>query len=224
MKQLIKYATSTFGNYGITYMGRNLDKVLIGWRWGSQELGNYDRAYQLFVMPVGQMVTPLAGVALATLSRLRNDPEKYCRYFLRSLSIIAFVGMLMSTILTVAGQDIIIFLLGKQWVKAGEIFTAFGPSIGITLIYGTHSWLHLSLGRPERWLRWSLAALAVTALMFVIGLKFGGLGIAVAYGLSFYLLVGTGFGVRRQPDWHKDETHLGAAMEVLRGLCSERDP
>ena len=98
--------------------------------------------------------------------------------------------MLVSAILTVAGQDIIVLLLGTQWAKAGQVFTAFGPSIGITLIYGTHSWLHLSLGTPERWLRWSLVALAVTALMFVIGLSFGGLGIAIAYGLSFFLLVG----------------------------------
>ena len=198
-RPLIKFAASTFGNYGINYFGRNLDKVLIGWKWGSQELGHYDRASQLFVMPVGQLITPLTNVALATLSRVRSEREKCRRYFLKSLSIIAFVGMYVSVILTVSGQDLIVFLLGPQWEEAGKIFTAFGPSIGITLIYGTHSWLHLSLGTPDRYLKWSLAALAATSLMFLIGLPFKGLGIAVAYGASIYLLCGPGLGYAGKP-------------------------
>ncbi len=218
-KRLIEYAARTYINYAVTYLGRNLDKVLIGWRWGPRELGNYDRAYQLFVMPAGQMVTPLASVALATLSRLRDDAERYRRYFLRSLSIIAFFGMFASGILTVAGRDIIIFLLGDQWAKAGHIFTAFGPSVGITLVYGTHSWLHLSLGRPERWLKWSLVALGVTALLFLIGLEFGGIGIAVAYSLSYYLLVGPALlfagkpiGITAQDIWGQLWKYLAASV------------
>jgi len=218
-KRYIKYALSTYGNFALNSFGRNLDKILIGWRWGSQELGNYDRAYRLFVLPVGQMVTPLSTVALATLSRLRNDPGQYRRYFLKSLSIIAFIGMLVSAILTVAGRDIIVLLLGPQWTKAGQVFTAFGPSIGITLIYGTQSWLHLSLGRPERYLRWSLGALAATALMFVIGLRFGGLGVAIAYGLSYYLLAGPALcyagkpiGIGLRHIWHELWRYYVAAL------------
>jgi PST family polysaccharide transporter len=190
IRHFVKYALSTYGNFGINFFGRYLDKILIGWRWGPQELGSYDRAYQLFVLPVGQIVNPLTNVALATLSKFRQDPENYRRYFLKSLSIIAFIGMFVSATLTVEGKDIIIFLLGAQWAKAGQIFTAFGPSMGIILIYMTHSWLHLSLGTPERYLKWSLAALTITALTFVIGLKFGALGVAIAYGFSLYALAG----------------------------------
>ena len=209
MEPLIKYATNTFGNFGINYLGRNLDKVLLGWRWGSYELGNYDRAYRLFVMPVGQMVTPLAGVALATLSRLRDDPEKLRRYYLRSLSIIAFIGMLVSAILTVAGKDIIILLLGARWAKAGQVFSAFGPSIGITLIYGTHSWLHLSLGTPERWLKWSLAALATTAL--VVPGRFAMGRVRHCYRLWAFLLCPHGPGIMLRWQTHRDpdEAYMG---------------
>lgn len=216
---LIKYAVSTFGNYGINYFGRNLDKVLIGWKWGTQELGHYDRASQLFVMPVGQLITPLTNVALATLSKVRSDQEKYRRYFLKSLSIIAMVGMYVSVILTLSGKDIIVFLLGPQWEEAGKIFTAFGPSIGITLIYGTHSWLHLSLGTPDRYLRWSLAALAATALIFLAALPFKGMGIAIAYGLSIYVLTGPALryagkpiGIRTKDIWSVLWKYLAAAL------------
>ena len=35
------------------------------------------------------------------------------------------------------------------------------------MLYCTHSWLHLSLGTPDRWLRWATIAFLVTGGFFV---------------------------------------------------------
>jgi len=112
---------------------------------------------------------------------------------------LALVGMPLSAILTLTGKDILLLLLGPQWGKAGEIFTVFGPAIGITLIYGTHGWLHLSLGRADRWLRWGTIELITCAAGFVIGLPFGAIGVAVAYTASFYLLIAPGLWYAGRP-------------------------
>ena len=64
----------------------------------------------------------------------------------------------------------------------------FGLSIGVLMLYCTHSWLHLSLGTPDRWLRWAIVAFVVTGLLFVAGLPFGPFGVAAGYSASFYLL------------------------------------
>ncbi|MCD6356668.1 MAG: lipopolysaccharide biosynthesis protein, partial [Anaerolineaceae bacterium] len=189
---MLKFGLNNLGNYTTSYLTRSLDKLLLGWQYGAQALGHYDRAYQLFVMPVNQLTYPLTSVAVATLSRLCNEPERYRTYYLKAVSMIAFVGMGLSMILTLIGNDFILLLLGPQWTKAGRIFTVFGPGIGIMLVYGTHGWLHLSLGRPDRWFRWGIFALIITALLFVIGLPFGPLGVAVAYTVSFYVLIGPG--------------------------------
>jgi O-antigen/teichoic acid export membrane protein len=217
-RPMIRFAISTFGNFATNYFGRNLDKILLGWKWGSKELGNYDRAYRLYSLPADQMISPLSSVALATLSRLKMDKDMYRRYFFKSLSLIAFVGMFVSVLLTLTGQDIIIMLLGKQWLKAGEIFSAFGPSIGMTLIYGTHGWLHLSLGTPGRWFKWGIMALVISATMFGIALPYKGLGIAIAYGLSFFVLTGPAMqyagkpmGIKAKDIWRVIWKHLTAA-------------
>jgi PST family polysaccharide transporter len=106
------------------------------------------------------------------------------------ISILAFVGMPLSAALTITGKDLVLLLLGPQWDKAGHIFCVFGPSIGIAIIYITHSWLHLSLGTPDRWFRWGIIAFMVTAFCFIIGLQFGALGVAAGYSISFYILIG----------------------------------
>jgi len=188
VRPMLKFGINTYGNFAMNYLSRNLDKMLIGWRHGAQSLGQYERAYYLFVMPVNQLSYPLTNVAVAALSRLRDDPEKYRNYYLKALSILAFIGMPLSAILTLIGKDFLLLLLGPQWNKAGEIFSVFGPSIGILLIYGTHGWLHLSLGKADRWFRWGIIELILVVISFLIGLPFGAIGVAIAYATCFYVL------------------------------------
>ncbi len=189
VSSMVKFGINAFSSYSLYYFSRNLDKVLIGWYHGTISLGNYDRAYHLFVLPANQLSHPLTSVAVATLSRLKNDPEKFKRYYLKAVSILAFIGMALSAMLALIGNDLILLALGPQWDTAGKIFSVFGPCIGIMLIYFTNGWLHLSLGRPDRWFRWNIVAFIVTAISFVIGLPFGPLGVAVGYTISFYVLI-----------------------------------
>src|SRR5205823_4983235 len=124
-----------------------LDNLLVGWRLGPGSLGLYKKAYDLFVLPVNQLSAPLTSVAVSTLSRLKTQPSQYRRYFLTAFSLLAFVGMGMGADLTLIGRDLIRLLLGPRWDESGRIFCIFAPGIGLMVLYGTHGWLHLSIGR-----------------------------------------------------------------------------
>ena len=56
------------------------------------------------------------------------------------------------------------------------------------LVYGTHGWIHLSIGRADRWFRWGLIEVTVTGAMFLLALKWGPVGIAMAWTASFWVL------------------------------------
>jgi PST family polysaccharide transporter len=196
---MVKFALNVYGNFCMNYFSRNLDKILIGRFYGSRPLGHYDRAYHLFSMPANQLTFPLTGVAIATLSRLRADPEKYKAYYLKAISMLAFIGMPLSAVSALIGSDLILLLLGPQWREAGKIFSVFGVGIGVMLIYGTHGWLHLSLSRADRWFRWGILESILTVLFFVAGLKFGPLGVAATYTAAFYVLIGPGLWYAGRP-------------------------
>ena len=187
---ILKFAIHTYGNFTLQYFSRNIDKLLIGWRHDAQSVGHYKKAYDLFALPASQLIVPIHNVALATLSRLTNEPDNYRRYYLSAISIIAFVAMPLSAMMTLAGKDIILFILGPQWTKAGIIFCYFGVSIGVMLIYATQGWLHLSLGQPERWLRWCIFECIATTAFFIVGVRWGAEGVAIGYAASFYVLLG----------------------------------
>jgi PST family polysaccharide transporter len=57
------------------------------------------------------------------------------------------------------------------------------------LLAGTVGWIHLSIGNPGRWLRWTLVELAVTASLFLVALPWGPKGIAAAWSASYYILL-----------------------------------
>src|SRR5438094_343345 len=105
-----------------------------------------------------------------------------------ALSTLAFVGMGLGAGLTLTGKDLVLLLLGPGWEESGRIFTFFAPGIGIMLLYYTHGWIHLSIGRADRWFRWSVVEFAVTGLLFLLGLPWGPVGIAVAWVVSFWIL------------------------------------
>ena len=67
------------------------------------------------------------------------------------------------------------------------------------LLYDTHGWIHLSIGRPERWFFWGLIEFICTASLFLLMLRWGPSGIALAWTASFYLLMFPGFWYAGKP-------------------------
>jgi len=123
------------------------------------------------------------------LSRLNHDPARFRRYFANALGIIAFVGMAVSADLTLVGRDVVRLVLGPQWSEAGRIFQLFGPGIGAMLLCSTIGWIHLSIGNPGRWLRWTVVEFAVTAALFLVALPWGPDGVAAAWSVSYCILL-----------------------------------
>lgn len=199
VRSMVVYALHVYGNFFLNYSSRNADIFLVGRYFGAVSLGFYKKAYDIFALPVNQLTAPLTDVALSTLSRLTGDPERYRRYYLDAVSILAFIGMAMGLLLTVNAHDLILLILGPQWTSAADIFMYFGPGVGIMLIYYTNSWLSLSLGRADRLFRWGFVELIVTVLSFVIGMPFGPAGVAAAWTLSFYVLTGVGLWYAGKP-------------------------
>ncbi len=195
----LKFGITVYLRFAFNYVTRNTDNVLVGWRFGDQALGFYKKAFDLFVLPETQLLSPLSAVVVSTLSRVSRDREQFQRYFLRTISVLALVGMGIGADLALVGSDFIRFLFGSGWDEAGRIFALFGPGIGVMLLYNTHGWIHLSIGRPERWFRWCLLEFVCTASLFLLTLRWGPSGIAFAWTASYFLLMFPGFWYAGQP-------------------------
>ncbi|HWZ81702.1 MAG TPA: lipopolysaccharide biosynthesis protein [Terriglobales bacterium] len=200
---MVRFSLSVYGHFITSYGARNVDNVLVGLRFGTISLGFYKKAYDLFVLPTNQLLSPMSAVVIGMLSRLSREQQQYKRHFLTGLSVLSFVAMAVSADLTLVGKDVIRVVLGPNWEATGGIFTLFGPAIGVMLLYNTHSALHLSLGKPDRWFRWGLIEFGTTVLFFILALPWGPEGIAVAWSASYAVLIIPAFWYAGRP------IHLG---------------
>lgn len=195
----LKFAMNVYSHFAFSYSTRNTDNLLVGWQFGARSLGFYKRAYDLFVLPETQLLAPLSAVVVSTLSRVNGNREQFQHYFLRAIAVLALVGMGIGADFALVGKDLIRFLLGPGWDEAGRIFVLFGPGIGVMLLYNTHGWVHLSIGRPERWFRWGLMEFAFTVTLFLLALPWGPSGIALAWTASYFLLMLPGLWYAGEP-------------------------
>lgn len=190
VRPMLKFAFANYGNYCVIHFSRNIDRMVMGKVLGPEPLGYYDRGTNLCDMLPGLLSSPLNGVAVATLSKLREDPEQFRHYLRKMIELLAFIFMPVSAILTVLGSDIALVLLGPQWGMAGKILTVLAPSMGMTVLYNMNGALHLSLGRVDRFLRWTFFGMGCSVLIVIMGLPFGPLGVAAGFSAFYYLMVG----------------------------------
>jgi PST family polysaccharide transporter len=159
-----------------------------------------------------QSFTP---VAVSALSRLNHDSREFKQHLLSVLSFWAFLGMGVGGALTLSGQDLIRVLLGPRWEAAGQIFTFFGPGFGIMFVYGIHGWIHLSIGRPGRWLRWSIIEFVFTGSLFVLALRWGPPAIAISWSISLLVLTIPGLWYAASPIDLRARQLIGAIWKFL---------
>jgi PST family polysaccharide transporter len=198
-RTMLGYAGKVYAQFSVAYSTRNIDNLLVGWQFNAITLGFYKKAFDLFALTASQLTAPLNNVALAALSRLNQDHERFRRSLSNSLGMVAFIGMAASADLSLIGQDVVRLVLGAKWSESGRIFELFGPGIGAMLLYSTVGWVHLPIGKPGRWLRWSVTALAITVLLFLVSLHWGPMGVAAAWSISYWVLLVPAFWYAGRP-------------------------
>ena len=88
---LVTTGGSIFGVQLLNYAAKNFDNVIIGQQMGPAALGQYSRAYALYLLPMQQLNGTLGRVALPVLSKLQDDGERYRRYIRGALMIIGYL-------------------------------------------------------------------------------------------------------------------------------------
>jgi O-antigen/teichoic acid export membrane protein len=188
VRSLVSFGGHVAASYFVSNINRNTDNVLIGWYWGATPLGLYSRAYNLLMLPLRQLSIPAASVAVPAFSRLQDDPERFARYYLRAISLMAWVGTSVLGFLFVAAGPVIVLALGHKWLEAAPVFQILVVgSLGQLLLDST-VWLLISRGQSARLFKLLLIMSPIIVGSYAIGLPFGIKGVALSGSLA---LVGT---------------------------------
>lgn len=183
VRSLVGFGGNVAASYVIFNWISSADNVLIGWYWGASPLGLYSRAYNLLMLAVTLITTPVASVAIPTFSRVQLDPELFARYYLRIINLIAWISASLFGFLFVAATPVIVLTLGDKWREAAPVFQILAISaLGQMLLQST-LWLFISRGQSSRLLKLMLIISPLIVGSFVIGLPFGIKWVALSLSL-----------------------------------------
>ncbi len=152
---LITFGANTVGVQLINYASANFDTVMLGRVWGASTLGFYDRAYQLFRIPLQQIAAPMTRVALPVLSRLVGTP-KYLEFLFRAQLLVSYAFATVFGLAIAFAQPLITVLLGAQSASHSSDVPDSGHRWILQALGYVYYWVFLSLARTGLQLKFAI--------------------------------------------------------------------
>jgi O-antigen/teichoic acid export membrane protein len=182
----------TLGGFGVkTLLMRNLvwvnlntDNLLVGRFLGSVALGTYSVAYNVMVLPSSNITAPLRDVLYAAFARLQHDSRRLGDVWLRvnniagSVLVPAFLG------LAAVAPDFVPVVLGPHWHGAIPVLQLLSLGGAVGSLQAFNGQVYQALGKPGLFLRFTCFATVVMFSAFVVGLRWGVVGVAGSYAVA----------------------------------------
>jgi O-antigen/teichoic acid export membrane protein len=189
IRSMLTFGWNLTGFRCFNYFSRSFDNFLIGSNLGPQSLGIYAKAYQLLLLPVQQINTPINSVAISALSSLQSKPDEYSTFYRKAILTITTLGMPIVALMFASADKIILILLGEKWLEVVPLFQLLAPAAFIGTFNVATGWVYQTLGRTDRQFRSGIALSIINMVVFLIGIQWGVTGVAAAYGISQPILI-----------------------------------
>ena len=170
----------------LSAVNHNVDRMLIGYRWGPAAVGLYAKGFQLVALTHQQIFFPIARVAVPTLSRLVHEPQRYERYYCKLIGFVAYASLPTVVVLGVAAEATIEIVLGSQWTESAPILQILCIAFFGRAAIESTNWVAISTGNTRRMIAWSLISTPLLCVAFLLGVRWGGIGVAWAYAVGIH--------------------------------------
>jgi O-antigen/teichoic acid export membrane protein len=180
VKSMVRFGLHVVG-FSVTYtVARSVDRIALGLLYRPAVVGYYQNAITLYENSIFSTLSQLHTVGSAALSKLQSNPVALRQKYEAALSAVAYFVMPAAAILSVTAQDVTLILLGEKWRAAGLLLRITALRGILSVVESSQGWLHLSIGRVDRWRNWGIVSLGVQIVAVLAGLPFGATGVAVA--------------------------------------------
>jgi PST family polysaccharide transporter len=180
VKSMVRFGMHVVG-FSVSYsVTRAVDRIGLGLFYRPEEVGYYHNAVTLYDNSIFSALVQLHSVGSAALSKLQSNPAALRQKYEAALSTLAFFVMPTAAILSVTAEDLTVLLLGEKWRTAGFLLSIIALRGIFQVVEGSQGWLHLSIGRADRWQNWGILTLVVQVVTLLLGLPFGATGVCVA--------------------------------------------
>lgn len=183
--RFMRFAGALVGTQVLAYLPKNVDAVLLGALRGPTELGFYNRAYQIVVLPLTQVAAPLSRVAIPVLSRLQDVPPIFLEYVRTAQFATITVTSVFYGALIGFGEPLVDLVLGDEWHSAVPILQILAVSGIFRALSQVPYWMFVTLGQTSKQLMIYLIGQPLIVAAIAVGVIWGGVGVAVGCAVGY---------------------------------------
>lgn len=179
LKRFIAYGTNTSLVQVLNYITTNIDNLLIGRTWGATSLGYYDRAYQIFKVPLNQIAAPMTRVAVPVLSRVSSNDE-FSELLHKGRSALIFTIGLGFLFVSVNAEYVVTLAFGDGWKNSSHILSILAVGGVFQALSYPYFWAFLAKAQTGAQLKFSLISKASTMALIIVAIPYGVTAVAFA--------------------------------------------
>lgn len=195
LAELSRFGAPFTGERLLNFVNRQADDLVIGVFLGEAALGLYRIAYMLLQAITKVLSGSVNAVALPVFSRAASDPSRLRGQFLQATELIALLALPACAGFAVVADLVIPALYGPRWagaVPAARVLSFVALAHSVLLFSPTAMY---ALGRSDLQLRLAALYAGLNIVGFLVGVRWGIVGVAAAYAIQNLLTAPVELGV-----------------------------
>lgn len=186
VRELRTYWRGFAGSRFVGWIGDQCDRLAVGSVFGFGPLGLYDTAKRWGTFAFIEPFLALTEVAVASLSRVRDDPVRFAAYARNAFLPVLAASLPVVAFLFAEPVGVMHVLFGERWVASAPMLRLIALAIAIGSIGRLAQWVSLAIGGagPHRQLRWTFVTTPVFLACVVVGVRNGPVGVAAGVAVA----------------------------------------
>lgn len=149
---------------------RNADNIFVGKWFGLDDLGFYDRAYNILKYPMLLVTFSIGPAVQPSLLKIANNGTLFEATVSKLINRLLAVSLLIMFFFCIYVEEIVFAILGEGWNDVAAILYIFGFSIPFQVIFGVFSGIYQSKGEYRRLSHLGLLSAALIVVSMVLSL------------------------------------------------------
>jgi PST family polysaccharide transporter len=179
LRKVWRFGANLTANDIANYLHRNADTMLVGRFLGTTNLGWYNMAYNVMLLPVRNLSWMINRALLPVYAR--QDRETLGAYYSKILSLLALISAPLMCGLWAVRAPLVQAVLGDKWMPVATVLTWLLPAGFLQSLVSTAGPILLATSRTDIMRNISVYSLPLFVIGFVGGLRYGIVGIAAVY-------------------------------------------
>jgi len=185
---MVAFGASLLGSQLLWLVQSQADIFIAGRVLSPHELGLYAEALFLTQIFVSKFIPPLNDVAFPAYARMQRAPEKIRWSFCKAIRLLMLLSCPIYFGMAVTAEPLVETLFGPKWLPMAPFVAILALAMPFMTLQVMFAPVSNALGRPGITARISGVGAILMPCAFLIGIRFGAIGLAWAWLAAFPIL------------------------------------